>query len=74
MVTLVLAKASATGGETVVTSTDLKMASPDITEFTDGPIPLSSFCQSFPLGNYVARIVRPSDAKVLAIGHFTLTK
>jgi hypothetical protein len=50
----------------------MPVSNPDFSQFSND-IDLSAFCADpFGPGDYVMRIVRPSDSKVLAEGSFTI--
>jgi hypothetical protein len=70
--TIVYARKQANGAERSVIQGDMPVSNPDFSQFSND-IGLSSFCADpFGPGDYVMRIVRPSDSKVLAEGSFTI--
>jgi hypothetical protein len=72
-VTVVLAKKTTTGKESVVDQSDMAVSNPDFNQFSADGVRVGLLCNpENGQGDYVMRIVRPSDSKVLATGTFTI--
>lgn len=71
--TLVFASKQAGGTEMSVDQEDIPVTNPDFNLLSSTGVPVSTFCAPpFGVGDYIMRIVRPSDSKVLAEGSFTI--
>jgi hypothetical protein len=72
-VTSIIAK-KVSGGENVVDEAHVAVSNPDANTFSAPGIDVASVCSDpkWGTGDYVTRIIRPSDSVVLAMGTFTL--
>ena len=70
--TVIVAKKGANGTERVIEEGDVPVSDPDSETFSADGANVWNTCQATGAGDYVMRIARPSDAKVLAEGSVTI--